>query len=163
MIFALLGIWSLSKSRYKRDVESAHYFRISKAKGVNGMPNPRVKCTVDQCTHYMPGDQCMAAKISVYNDEETGQSETNRETQCKSFHHRKTVGDMVGAFHNSNVGGMVSAAFLDGKQVTPVVECFVNNCKYWDSTNLCNAGSIHVTGQNAAKTTDTDCHTFEKK
>lgn len=127
------------------------------------MTNPLVKCSVDQCTHYMPGDQCMAAKISVYNEEETGESSKSPDTQCKSFHHRKTMGDMIGALHNANIGGTVSAAFLDGTQVTPVVECFVNNCKYWHSENLCNAEHIHVVGANAAKTPDTDCNTFERK
>jgi len=126
------------------------------------MTNPIVKCVVDQCTHYMPGDQCMAAKISIYNEEDTGESETSRDTQCKSFHHRKTMGDMVGALHNANIGGTVSAAFLDGTQVTPVVECFVNKCKYWHGHNLCNAHHIDVIGVNAAKTTDTDCKTFQE-
>ncbi len=126
------------------------------------MLNPIVKCTVDQCTHYMPGDQCMAAKISIYNEEDSGESETSRDTQCKSFHHRKTMGDMVGAFHNANIGGTISAAFLDGTQVTPTVECFVNNCRFWHSNNLCNAHHIEVDGVNAAKTTDTDCKTFKE-
>jgi len=127
------------------------------------MANPVVKCAVDQCTHYMPGDQCMAAKVSIYNEETTGESDKYKDTQCKSFHHRKTMGDMLGALHNANIGGTVSAAFLDGTQITPVVECFVNNCKYWENSNLCNAGHIDVVGANAAKTPDTDCNTFEEK
>jgi hypothetical protein len=127
------------------------------------MTNPMVKCSVDQCTHYMPGDQCMAAKISIYNEEDTGTSDKSRETQCKSFHHRKTVGDMLGALHNANVGGVVSAAFIDGTQVTPIVECFVNNCDFWHGDNLCSASHIDVLGVNAAKTQDTDCKTFKAK
>ena len=127
------------------------------------MSNPIVKCTVDQCTHYMPGDQCMAAKISVYNDEMEGNSAKSADTQCKAFHHRKTVGDMIGALHNANVGGSVSAAFLEGTKITPAVECFVNECKFWDNGNYCGADQIHVTGTNASKTTDTDCETFKKK
>lgn len=122
--------------------------------------NPTVKCTVDQCTHYMPGEQCMAAKISIYNDDEGGKSTRAAETQCKAFHHRKSMGDMVGVFHNQNYGGMVSAAFLDGKQITPEVECYVNNCEHWTSGNYCQAESINVYGPNASKTSDTDCETF---
>ncbi|MGI6092965.1 MAG: DUF1540 domain-containing protein [Veillonellaceae bacterium] len=125
--------------------------------------NPTVKCTVDQCTHYMPGDQCMAAKISIFNDETTGKSSTSADTQCKAFHHRKTVGDMVGALHNVNVGGMVSSAFLNGTQVTPTVECFVSNCKFWENGNLCHASEIKVAGANAARTPDTDCETYQPK
>lgn len=125
--------------------------------------NPLVKCTVDQCTHYMPGDQCMAAQISIYNDETSGQSSTSAETLCKAFHPRKTIGDMVGALHNSNVGGMVSAAFLNGTQVTPTVECFVSKCKHWHHNNLCDAARIDVVGANASLNQDTDCQTFEPK
>ena len=127
------------------------------------MANPIVKCAVDQCTHYMAGDQCMAAKVSIYNEETTGKSEKSKDTQCKSFHHRKTMGDMIGAFHNANIGGTITAAFLEGTQITPVVECFVNNYKYWEGANLCNAAHIDVAGMNAASTPDTDCNTFESK
>ncbi|MGL5514145.1 MAG: DUF1540 domain-containing protein [Sporomusa sp.] len=127
------------------------------------MSNPTVKCTVDQCTHYMPGDQCMAAKISVYNDEAQGTSSHSQDTLCKAFHHRKTMGDMIGAFHNANIGGSVSAAFLEGTQITPAVECFVNQCMYWDNGNYCNAEQIHVAGVNASKTEDTDCETFKAR
>ncbi len=127
------------------------------------MANPIVKCTVDQCTHYMPGEQCMAAKVSIYNEASTGESKHAKDTECKSFHHRKTMGDMLGALHNANIGGTVSAAFLDGTQVTPVVECFVTNCKHWQTENVCTADHIEVAGINAAKTPDTDCNTFEKR
>lgn len=125
--------------------------------------NPTVMCTVDQCTHYMLGDQCMAASISVYNAEHKGSSERADDTQCKSFHPRKSVGDMVGAIHNANIGGMAAAPFMDGKQVTPSVECFVDNCRYWHSNNLCTAESIEVKGNQAARSEDTDCRTFSRK
>ncbi|MCX7780991.1 MAG: DUF1540 domain-containing protein [Negativicutes bacterium] len=125
--------------------------------------NPMVKCTVDQCTHWMNGNQCMAARISVYNDESSGTSRSADDTQCKSFHERKTVGDMVGALHNANVGGTMMAAFADGKQIMPSVECFVNNCVHWSSGNMCHAGTIEIAGRNAAKTQDTDCETFRAK
>jgi hypothetical protein len=127
------------------------------------MANPIVKCTVDQCTHYMPGDQCMAAKVSIYNEEATGTSKKPKDTQCKSFHDRKTMGDMLGAFHNANIGGTLSATFMDGTQITPAVECFVSNCNYWHDNNECTASHIDVFGSNAAKTDDTDCNTFEKR
>jgi hypothetical protein len=104
----------------------------------------------------------MASKISVYNDEESGNSKTSEDTLCKSFHSRKTIGDMVGALHNANVGGVMSAPFVNGTQITPQVECFVESCKYWDSHNHCGARTIHVSGKNAATTADTDCHTFER-
>ncbi|EAX47220.1 protein of unknown function DUF1540 [Thermosinus carboxydivorans Nor1] len=125
--------------------------------------NPVVKCTVEQCTHHMPGNQCGAAKISVYNNEATGTSQTSADTCCKSFHHRKTIGDMVGALHNANWGGVITAGMYDGKQITPNVECFVANCKFWETGNFCNAGSITVTGRNASKTDDTDCETYVPK
>lgn len=127
------------------------------------MANPVVRCTVDECAHYMAGDQCMAAQISVYNQEETGESRDKQDTHCKSFHSRKTVGDLVGSLHNANVVGTVTAAFMDGTQITPNVECFVNNCHHWEDNNRCKAENIHVSGPNAGKTDDTDCETFSPK
>lgn len=126
------------------------------------LSNPVVKCTVDSCTHFMPGDQCMAARISVYNEDETGKSHTAKDTLCKSFHPRKTVGDVIGALHNANVAGTAAAPFVDGTQITPEVECFVRSCRYWDEHNQCGTGMIHVDGKNAARTSDTDCNTYQK-
>ncbi len=127
------------------------------------MSNPIVKCTVDTCTHYMPGDQCMAAKISVYNDETTAKSSASPDTLCKSFHPGKSMGDIVGGLHNANVGGVMTAPFVDGTQITPQVECFVTSCKYWEANNRCEAKMIHVMGENAVSTVDTDCHTYKPK
>lgn len=127
------------------------------------MPRPVVKCIVDECTHYMDGDQCMAAKVSIYNEGEHSKAGEGKETKCQSFHHRETMGDIVEAFHNSNVSGSLSAAVMDGVQVTPDVECFVNNCAYWHSSNLCNAAQIDVVGANASQTADTDCSTFKEQ
>lgn len=127
------------------------------------MSNPVVKCTVESCTHYMPGDQCMAAKISMYNDEAKAESSSYEDTLCKSFHPGESAGDMVGALHNANIGGAVKASFVDGTQITPQVECFVKSCKYWDPHNHCEADMIHVTGQNAAISTDTGCHTYQPR
>lgn len=125
--------------------------------------NPLVKCTVDQCTHWMNGNQCMAARISVYNNEEIGTSRTSDDTQCKAFHSRKTIGDIVGALHNANVGGTMMAAFTDGTQITPAVECHVSRCTHWDSNNICAASAIEVAGFNASRPQDTDCKTFVAK
>lgn len=127
------------------------------------MSNPRVKCSVDQCTHYMPGEYCQAARIDIYNEED-GRSvaSTSDQTLCKSFHKRKTVGDMIGTFSNINVGGIVSA-MLPGQQITPEVKCFVNSCDYWSSGNYCHSADIHVNGPNAGKNEDTDCHTFKPR
>lgn len=125
--------------------------------------NPIVKCGVDQCTHWMPGNQCMAAKIGIYNDERSGESHSSADTQCKSFHAGKGIGDYIGALHNANVGGTVKAAFVPGTQITPSVECYVTNCTYWKTGNYCHAPAIEVNGPHASKTTDTDCQTFKTK
>jgi hypothetical protein len=102
----------------------------------------------------------MAAKVAVFNDEEKATSASSADTQCKSFHANKGVGDMVGALHNANVAGAVRGVFTAGTQITPAVECYVNNCKYWEEGNYCDASGIEIAGENAAKTTDTDCNTF---
>lgn len=126
------------------------------------MTSPAVKCVVNRCTHYMDGDQCMAAKVSIYNEEMHGKSEKAPHTQCQSFHQQATVGDILGAFHNSNISGTLAATFMDGTQLTPEVECFVSNCKHWYSGNFCNSGHIDVVGANAVQAMETDCSTFEK-
>ena len=122
--------------------------------------NPKVECQVDQCTHWMPGNQCMAAKIAVYNNESSATSKTAADTQCKSFHPGKGLTDYVEALHNANIGGTLKAAFTEGTQITPSVECYVNNCRFWDNQNYCNAPGIEIKGEYAAKTGDTDCNTF---
>lgn len=126
--------------------------------------NPRVKCSVDQCTHNVAGEYCTAANIDIYN-EAMGDSIANSTgaTQCRSFHQRKSVGDMVGSLHNINVGGLVSGVLMDGQQVTPGVKCFVNSCTHWNSGDYCHASEIHVQGNNAGKSEDTDCETFKPK
>jgi hypothetical protein len=105
----------------------------------------------------------MAAKIAIFNEEQRGESDSAADTQCKSFHAGKGVGDYLGALHNANVGGTVKAAFTDGTQITPSVECYVNNCRYWKTGNYCHASAIDVNGPHAAKTADTDCLTFESE
>ncbi|MDR3565464.1 MAG: DUF1540 domain-containing protein [Negativicutes bacterium] len=125
--------------------------------------NPKVICHVDQCTHWMSGDQCMAGKIAVYNEEAGEASDKAADTQCKSFHPGRGVGDYVGALHNANVGGTLKAAFVDGTQITPAVDCYVNSCQYWQEENYCNASAIEINGRQAAKTSDTDCETFAAK
>lgn len=44
------------------------------------------------------------------------------------------------------------------------VLCEVHNCKYWGNGNKCNADQIYVVshiGNEAAKSEQTDCKTFE--
>ncbi|MBP2649748.1 MAG: hypothetical protein H6Q74_573 [Firmicutes bacterium] len=123
--------------------------------------NPRVKCTVDKCTHWMSGNQCMAEEISVYNNEQAGTTKAVSDTQCKSFHLGDDVGDYVGALHNANIGGTIKAPFMDGTQITPQVECYVANCTFWQQGNHCQASAIEVNGLNVSKASDTDCQTFK--
>ncbi len=126
------------------------------------MLKPYVACSVENCTHNMKG-QCMASKISVYNEETSGISSSHEDTQCQSFKARNTVGDMIGAFHNSNITGTIAAYVNTDTKITPEVECFVTKCRFWETGNSCNAGQIHITGESARKEADTDCATFEAK
>lgn len=123
------------------------------------MPNPIVKCTVDSCSHYLSDGQCMAARISVYNDEMQGTATASKDTLCKSFHQGSTMGDMLGGLHNANVGGVIKASFVAGTQITPQVECFVQSCRHW-AANQCNAAAIHIDGSQAATDAETDCNTY---
>ena len=40
------------------------------------------------------------------------------------------------------------------------ISCDVENCKYHDKTNNCNAGHIKVGNSNATSSTDTKCETL---
>ena len=44
-------------------------------------------------------------------------------------HSSITIGDVVVvvAFHNANVGGTMMTPFMDGTQITPELECYVDN------------------------------------
>lgn len=123
--------------------------------------NPKVACQVEECTHWMDGGQCMAEKIAIYNNEAVSSSQTSADTQCKSFHAGRGMGDYVGALHNADVSGSMKAAVVDGVQINPAVDCYVDNCKYWHQGNACNATGIEVNGMKASTTNDTDCATFE--
>lgn len=127
------------------------------------MPSPKVKCEVNTCTHWLPGDYCSAANIDVLNEEVGKMSEDAAQTECKTFSERRGVANMLGSMDNVNWGGLTVGMFLDGQQVTPSVTCVVDTCEYWENGDLCSADSIMVTGRNARECQDTDCYTFKQR
>ena len=44
-------------------------------------PNPGIKCVVNSCYYYMPGDKCTAEKIEVQHKDAI----SNEETDCATF------------------------------------------------------------------------------
>ncbi|MEM5795661.1 MAG: DUF1540 domain-containing protein [Bacillota bacterium] len=123
--------------------------------------SPRVKCVVNTCTHYMSGDVCAADNIHIWHEQQGRMSQAKKETECKSFHKNENLLDMVGAMHNVDVGGMATAPFLDGQQLSPGVKCIVSTCAYWDNGDYCVADAIEISGRDARECGDTDCRTFE--
>jgi Domain of Unknown Function (DUF1540) len=121
---------------------------------------PRVKCVVNTCTHYMPGDVCAADAIHIWHQQKGEMSRTPDETECKSFHKNENLLDMVGATHNVNAGGLVTAPFMAGQQLSPGVKCIVSTCKYWQNGDICEAEAIEITGSSAQECGETDCQTF---
>lgn len=127
------------------------------------MPSPNVRCEVNTCTHWFPGNYCAAGNIDILNEEE-GKMPFNREqTECKTFSERRGLANMIGSLDNVNWTGLATGMILDGQQVTPTVTCVVNSCTYWEKGNLCSAGEISVSGRNASECQATDCHTFKNK
>lgn len=122
--------------------------------------SPRVKCVVNTCTHYLSGNVCAADNIHIWHEQKGRMSQDKAETECKSFHKNENLLDMVGAMHNVDVGGMVTAPFVSGQQLSPGVKCIVSTCKYWDDRDYCVAEDIEVTGRDARECGDTDCQTF---
>lgn len=126
---------------------------------------PDVKCIVDTCTHYLPGNICAANSIDILNEIPGKMSRNAEQTECKTFHHRKGIGvtDYLGSIDNVNWDGMVTAPFKDGQQLKPKVTCVVDSCKYWVDGDECKADAIEVTGDDADECQDTNCITFEDR
>jgi hypothetical protein len=122
--------------------------------------SPRVKCVVNTCTHYQPGDFCAADVIHIWHQQEGKMSRTIDETECKSFHKNENLLDMVGATHNVNADGLATAPFLRGQQLNPGVKCIVSTCEYWKTGDICIAGAIEITGRDAQECENTNCQTF---
>ncbi|HHZ17454.1 MAG TPA: DUF1540 domain-containing protein [Clostridia bacterium] len=124
--------------------------------------NPTVKCVVNTCNHYFPGDKCVAANIDILNQNVGDMSREASQTMCKSFSERSSIPNYLGSLDNKNWGGLVSA-LMPGQQITPTVTCVVNSCKYWDQGDVCIADTIAITGREAKECQQTDCETFEKR
>lgn len=125
--------------------------------------SPKVKCEVNTCTHWLPGELCGAANIDILFEEERRMAERDTHTECKTFYKRDGISSYLGSLDNVNWSGMVSGPFKAGPQVTPEVVCMVESCKYWQQDNLCNADAIRVTGRSADECQDTNCATFSTK
>lgn len=127
------------------------------------MSSPKVKCEVNTCNHWLPGEYCGAANIDILNEEEGKMSNTAEQTECKTFSQRSGLANMIGSLDNVNWGGLATGMFLDGQQVTPSVTCVVDSCFFWEERNQCNAEAIQVSGRGARECQDTDCQTFKHK
>ncbi|AZR72152.1 hypothetical protein BBF96_01330 [Anoxybacter fermentans] len=122
--------------------------------------SPKVKCVVNTCTHYVPGDLCGAANIDVIHEEEGKMSKNSEQTQCKTFQIRSSFSNILGSLDNVNLTGALSEPFISGTQLTPSVTCIVDSCKYWDKGDLCGAEKIYISGRDADECQDTNCATY---
>lgn len=121
--------------------------------------SPRVKCVVNTCTHYLPGNVCGADVIHIWHQQEGKMSRNIEETECKSFHKNEKLLDMVGAMHNFNADGLIAAP-LSGQPLSPGVKCIVSTCEYWKEGDICVADAIEITGRDAQECGQTNCRTF---
>lgn len=124
-------------------------------------PNPKVKCVVNTCTHWLPGDRCGAGNIDILNEEVGKMSLKAEQTECKTFEERRGLANMIGSADNVNWVGFAEELTGAGRGLNPTVTCNVDTCKYWHEGNLCNIEFIEITGRNAKECQDTDCATFE--
>lgn len=127
------------------------------------MPSPNVRCEVNTCNHWLPGNYCTAGNIDILNEEEGKLPFDREQTECKTFNERRGLANMIGSLDNVNWMGLATGMVLDGQQVTPTVTCVVSSCIYWENGNLCNADAINVSGRNARECQTTNCHTFRNK
>lgn len=123
------------------------------------MPNPKVICEVDTCTHWLPGDVCGAANIDILNEEEI-MAEAAEHTECKTFAERRGLANLVGSADNVNWWGAIEAALMPDREMSPTVTCVVESCEYWVEGDKCDAKEIFVSGDDAKECQDTNCETF---
>lgn len=122
--------------------------------------SPIVKCVVNTCTHYIPGERCSAANIDILYEEEGRMAENSEHTQCKTYQSRSSVANLFGSMDNMNYMGAITELFVPGIQLTPTVTCIVESCKYWDHGNICVVDHIDISGRNADECQDTNCASY---
>lgn len=125
--------------------------------------NPRVKCTVNTCTHYLHGDRCGAANIDVMHEDETQMSTQHEETMCKTFSHARNIFSYLGSADNVNWGGSIVGLINADYPVEPTVRCTISSCKFWGEGSICLAESIEISGVNSDECHDTNCATFIRR
>ncbi|RJQ08003.1 MAG: DUF1540 domain-containing protein [Bacillota bacterium] len=127
------------------------------------MPEPVVRCEVDTCTHWLPGNVCAANNIDILYEEEGKMAQSPEQTECKTFYNRRGVTSYLGSMDNVNWLGMVEEPLMTGRQTTPTVTCTVESCRFWREGDLCDADEIKVSGQGANECQDTNCGTYEEE
>ena len=103
---------------------------------------PELKCNVHTCVHnknYL----CDLDAIEVAGTS----AQTSRETSCASFVEKK--------------GDNYSNSMREGTPMSDVT-CRARECQYNRECN-CHAGKISVGGNNACRSEETECATFEKE
>jgi len=125
--------------------------------------NPKVKCVVNTCTHYLYGDRCGAKNIDIMHESETKMSEVTDETMCKTFSHAKNVFSYLGSADNVNWGESLVGMINPEYPVSPTVSCTVSSCKYWGEGSICVAEAIEINGANSDECQDTNCVTFIRR
>jgi hypothetical protein len=134
-----------------------------KKKGGFRLAGPKVKCVVDTCTHYLPGNLCGAYNIDIMHEEEGHMSEIREQTMCKTFSHRTGIAQMLGSLDNVNWGGALGNLLIPDYNLKPSVTCTVASCKYWGEGSICVANGIEITGAGSNECQDTNCETFERR
>jgi len=106
------------------------------------MVMPELKCNVHTCVHnkdYL----CDLDAIEVAGSE----AKVSRDTSCASFEEKK--------------GDSYSNSMREGTPLSKV-KCHAVECKYNENCD-CHAGKISVGGNNAYRTEETECASFEKE
>lgn len=125
------------------------------------LASQKVKCVVNSCNHWIPGDLCSAENIDILNQQDLDAGVPG-DTECKTFS-KRGVRSMIASIDNVNWSGMAEEPFKEGRQITPSVTCTVDSCVYWDEGDRCGADAIEVTGRDASECEETNCETFENR
>lgn len=126
------------------------------------IPNPEVKCIVNACTHWIPGNICSAGNINILNETENTTSKSKEETICSTFEKRQGLDGLIDSADNINWIEFAEELVGIGRQLNPTVTCIVDTCKYHNKDDLCQIDSIEITyKKNSEYSKSTNCTTFE--
>jgi len=114
------------------------------------LPRTITECNVQNCIHWMPGDNCSARSIEVVP--------SGKDANCSTFEAR-SLETARKEIDNINLLGTLAEPFVKGGS-NPEVLCSVKNCKH-NRRGYCTAENIRISGNEASSDSETECNMYQ--